>query len=105
MARTYTVVHGDTLSSIARKLNAAGSWKALRELNKDMIPIPDRITVGLVLVLPEPADEGADLRKLIQAVPPLLCRLGKKASRDGQPHRGRGEPPAAPAHRPVPRPI
>ncbi|GIF22117.1 LysM repeat protein [Actinoplanes tereljensis] len=49
----YTVKAGDTLSTIARRLNIPGGWQALYQLNKDAIgPDPDLIPVGLVLRLP-----------------------------------------------------
>jgi D-alanyl-D-alanine carboxypeptidase-like protein/LysM domain-containing protein len=52
-AEKYTVKSGDTLSTIARRLNIPGGWQALYRLNADAIgPDPDLIPVGLVLRLP-----------------------------------------------------
>ncbi|GIM96576.1 M15 family metallopeptidase [Paractinoplanes toevensis] len=49
----YPVKSGDTLSTIARRLNIPGGWQALYRLNRDAIgPDPDLIPVGLVLRLP-----------------------------------------------------
>jgi hypothetical protein len=50
---TYTVQPGDTLSGIAAKLNIAGGFEALYQLNRDVIgPNPDVIHPGEVLKLP-----------------------------------------------------
>jgi hypothetical protein len=50
---SYTVEPGDHLASIARKLGIAGGWRALYELNQDVIgPDPDVLRPGEVLRLP-----------------------------------------------------
>ncbi|MCU6711388.1 5'-nucleotidase C-terminal domain-containing protein [Paenibacillus sp. J5C_2022] len=51
--KTYTVVKGDTLYSIAKKtLNNGMLWKQIYELNKDTIKNPSFIYPGQVIVLP-----------------------------------------------------
>lgn len=53
VTRTYTVVGGDSLSKIARKIYGdAGRWKEIFEANKDTIKNPDLIHPGQVLKLP-----------------------------------------------------
>lgn len=42
----YTVVAGDSLSTIATQLKVPGGWQALHELNKAYISNPDLILVG-----------------------------------------------------------
>ena len=52
--RTYTVVTGDSLSKIAKRTYGdATRWRAIYELNKDIIKNPDLIFPGQVLTLPE----------------------------------------------------
>ena len=54
--RTYTVVSGDNLSAIAKKLYGKSSkWKAIFEANRDTVKDPDLIRPGQVLKIP--ADE------------------------------------------------
>lgn len=49
---TYTVVQGDTLSGIARKLTGSANWKAIYEANKGIIGgDPNRIYPGQVLTI------------------------------------------------------
>ena len=51
--RTYSVVGGDSLSKIAKKLYGdAGRWKEIFEANKDTIKNPDLIHPGQVLKIP-----------------------------------------------------
>ncbi len=51
---TYTVQSGDTLGGIARKLfGTSNRWYKLYELNKDILPQPGRLQVGMVLRLEE----------------------------------------------------
>src|SRR6185369_10539955 len=51
--RTYTVVAGDSLSKIAKKLlGNANRWHEIHELNKDTIKNPDLIRPGQVLKIP-----------------------------------------------------
>jgi len=53
VTRTYTVVSGDSLSKIAKKiLGSAGRWKEIWEANKDQIKNPDLIHPGQVLKIP-----------------------------------------------------
>ncbi|HTW94762.1 MAG TPA: LysM domain-containing protein, partial [Tepidisphaeraceae bacterium] len=54
--RSYRVQSGDTLERIARKLYGRGQdWEKIYDLNKDQIgPNPGRLTLNMVLRLPEP---------------------------------------------------
>jgi nucleoid-associated protein YgaU len=53
VTRTYTVVGGDSLSKIAKKIYGdAGRWKEIFEANKDTIKNPDLIHPGQVLKIP-----------------------------------------------------
>lgn len=52
--RTYTVVAGDSLSKIAKRTYGdANRWRAIYELNKDIIKNPDLIYPGQVFTLPD----------------------------------------------------
>jgi nucleoid-associated protein YgaU len=54
--QTYTVQRGDTLTAIARKTMGTSSRsavQALHELNRRIVPDPDRLRVGAVLVIPQ----------------------------------------------------
>lgn len=52
--RTYTVVSGDNLSKIAKKLlGDASRWREIHELNKVAIKNPDLIHPGQVLNIPD----------------------------------------------------
>jgi nucleoid-associated protein YgaU len=46
----YTVVSGDTLSTIAQKQNVAGGWEALWNKNKSIVANPNLIFPGQALV-------------------------------------------------------
>lgn len=50
--QTYTVEGGDTLSTIAEKLNSDGGWQTLADANTDSILDPDLVFEGQVLQLP-----------------------------------------------------
>jgi hypothetical protein len=50
--QTYTIRSGETLTTIAEKLNVAGGWHALADANTATISNPDRIYPGQVLQLP-----------------------------------------------------
>jgi len=53
VTRTYTVVGGDSLSKIAKKIYGDGRrWKEIFEANKDTIKNPDLIHPGQVLKIP-----------------------------------------------------
>lgn len=53
-ARTYTVVAGDSLSKIAKKLYGdAKKWRKIYEANKDVIKNPDLIHPGWILEIPD----------------------------------------------------
>ena len=55
-ATTYTVVSGDTLSKIAKKLlGNANRWHEIHDANRDQISNPDLIRVGQVLKIPAAA--------------------------------------------------
>jgi nucleoid-associated protein YgaU len=53
--KTYTVVSGDSLSSIAKaELGDSAHWKALYEANKELIgDDPNRLRIGQTLTLPK----------------------------------------------------
>jgi nucleoid-associated protein YgaU len=52
--QTYTVVQGDSLSKIAKRVYGKGSlWRKIFEANKDQIKDPDLIFPGQVLRIPE----------------------------------------------------
>jgi LysM repeat protein len=50
--QTYTIRSGETLSTIAEKLNIAGGWHSLADANTATISNPDRVYPGQVLQLP-----------------------------------------------------
>lgn len=51
--RTHTVARGDTLSSIAQQYyGASAAWRFLYEANKNIIPSPDKLSVGTELTIP-----------------------------------------------------
>ncbi|MCU1548448.1 MAG: transglycosylase [Arthrobacter sp.] len=50
--KTYTIQQGDTLSSIAEKLNVAGGWQQLADANAATISNPNLVFTGQVLQLP-----------------------------------------------------
>jgi nucleoid-associated protein YgaU len=53
VTRTYTVVSGDSLSKIAKKIyGEASRWTEIFEANKDKIKNPDLIHPGQVLKIP-----------------------------------------------------
>lgn len=50
---SYTVQRGDTLSGIARKFYGPDAgWRILYEANRDQMPSPDSLRVGMVLAIP-----------------------------------------------------
>ncbi len=52
-ARTYTVVSGDSLSKISKRIYGdASKWKKIYEANSDQIKNPDLIYPGQVLEIP-----------------------------------------------------
>jgi nucleoid-associated protein YgaU len=51
--KRYKVQRGDSLSTIAKdKLGDASKWRDLHKLNKDKLPDPAKLQVGMVLNLP-----------------------------------------------------
>lgn len=51
--QTYTVVSGDSLSKIAKKLYGdANHWRRIFEANQDLIKDPDEIYPGQTLKIP-----------------------------------------------------
>lgn len=53
VTRTYTVVGGDSLSKIAKKIYGdANRWKEIWEANKDKVKNPDLIQPGQELKIP-----------------------------------------------------
>lgn len=58
---TYTVMKGDTLSSIARKLTGSADYGAIYIQNKALIgDNPNNITPGMQLIIPGSAATGED---------------------------------------------
>jgi len=52
--RTYTVVKGDSLSKIAKRVYGKASlWRKIYEANRDHIKDPDMIFPGQLLRIPE----------------------------------------------------
>ena len=52
--RTYTVVAGDSLSKISKKVYGdANKWKRIFEANRDTVKNPDLIHPGQVLKIPD----------------------------------------------------
>ncbi|HEV8611185.1 MAG TPA: LysM peptidoglycan-binding domain-containing protein [Thermoanaerobaculia bacterium] len=52
--QTYTVVQGDSLSKIAKRVYGKASlWRKIYEINQDQIKDPDLIFPGQLLRLPE----------------------------------------------------
>jgi nucleoid-associated protein YgaU len=50
--QTYTIRSGETLSTIAEKLNIAGGWHSLADANTATIGNPHLVFPGQVLQLP-----------------------------------------------------
>ncbi len=54
VTRTYTVVSGDSLTKISKKLcGSISQWKAIKNANSDSIGDDNKLKVGQVLVIPE----------------------------------------------------
>ncbi|MFE5491011.1 transglycosylase family protein [Streptomyces virginiae] len=69
--RMHTVRGGDTLVTIARERRVKGGWQALYEANRGAIgPKPEAITVGTLLLIPEPAPVPAAEPKPVPAAEP-----------------------------------
>jgi polar amino acid transport system substrate-binding protein len=54
LCEPYTVVRGDTLSSIAKRAGVPGGYQELFEINAGILSNPNRIEVGQVLTMPCP---------------------------------------------------
>lgn len=53
--RTHTVVKGDTLAGLAKRYyKSASQWPKIAEANKDILPDPTKMQVGMVLKIPPP---------------------------------------------------
>ena len=53
LGSTHTVVHNDTLSSIAlRYYGTSAGWRFLYEANKTILPDPNKLSVGMELTIP-----------------------------------------------------
>lgn len=51
--RAHTVVKGDTLAGISRKYyGKSGQWQKIAEANKDILPDPTKLKLGMVLKIP-----------------------------------------------------
>lgn len=52
--RTHTVVKGDTLAGLAQKYyRKSNQWPKIAEANKDVLPDPTKLKLGMVLKIPE----------------------------------------------------
>ena len=52
-ARTYEVLPGDSLSSIAQRFyGSPNEWRKIFAANQDVLPNPDRLTPKMVLRIP-----------------------------------------------------
>ena len=61
VAKTYTVVRGDSLSKIAKHVYGnANRWHDIFEANRDQLANPDLIQPGQVLKLPADAGSGTN---------------------------------------------
>ncbi|MDR2391059.1 MAG: LysM peptidoglycan-binding domain-containing protein [Planctomycetota bacterium] len=55
--RIHRVARGDTLSSMAlRYYGSSASWRVIFEANQAVLPNPDRLAVGMELVIPPSPD-------------------------------------------------
>ncbi|WP_308439072.1 LysM peptidoglycan-binding domain-containing protein, partial [Streptomyces longispororuber] len=62
--RTHVVRPGETLASLARRYRVPGGWQALYAANRQAVgPVPDRLEVGTVLVVPRgPVAQSPDTK-------------------------------------------
>jgi len=52
--KTYTVVKGDNLWSLAERFYGEGRrWKAIHQANRDVLPSPSMLKEGMVLLIPQ----------------------------------------------------
>ena len=52
--RTYVVRKGDTLFSLARRFyNDEHRWRDIWQANRDKLPDPNRLAIGMTLVIPD----------------------------------------------------
>lgn len=52
-ARMHTVVQGDTLAGLARKYyGKGGQWQKIADANKETLPDPTKLKIGMVLKIP-----------------------------------------------------
>lgn len=53
--RTHTVAKGDTLAGLAKRYyKSAAQWPKIAEANKEILPDPTKMQVGMVLKIPPP---------------------------------------------------
>lgn len=53
LPRTHTVVKGDTLAGLAKRYyKSASQWPKIAEANKEILPDPTKMQVGMVLKIP-----------------------------------------------------
>ncbi|MFJ5778269.1 transglycosylase family protein [Streptomyces sp. NPDC093094] len=74
--RMHTVKRGDTLSSLARKYGVQGGWQAFHAANeKTLGDHPDRLLIGMLLVIPKNSGRAQDPLGHVPAVfgPPLTA--------------------------------
>lgn len=85
-AHTYTVIAGDTLERIARKILKDGSrWKELYEWNRDQLTDPGHLRVGQKLRISEAASstsavEGSHAGKEVTLTTPVHSGLAAKTN-------------------------
>ena len=57
--RTHVVRQGDTMISLARRYyDDPDKWTLIRDANRDTVPNPDNLNVGVRLVIPRLGEEG-----------------------------------------------
>ncbi|MFJ9597749.1 transglycosylase family protein [Streptomyces virginiae] len=106
--RMHTVRGGDTLVTIARERRVKGGWQALYEANREAIgPKPEAITVGTLLLIPEPTPvAGAEPKPAPTAKPTPVPAAKPKpapAAKPGPVPKPSAVAKPAPAAKPSPR--
>ena len=67
----HTIKSGDTLSGISQKYyGTTTKWKRIQEANRDKIPDPARLRVGLKIVIPDVKAPGESPDLVPVAIPP-----------------------------------
>lgn len=88
-ASTHIVQTGETLGSIAeRRLGSAARWRDIFDANRDRLTDPNRIRVGMELVIP---GSGGAAEAEREAAPAWAAELGVDAEVAAGDHRARRE--------------